>query len=970
MTKKNRIPQHFTSIVLGFGVVVAGATMVLIGLAARGILPSLAAAKPEFSCAKAPDREVGIATAAETQQAALRLDGAARQLWSAGREYQRGKRSEQLVALRTGLAKRKSALIQAMRLDPDAAVSALLTRTERAELGGIGANCLENEVSLEGTLQAQQHDTFTPEGSRLEYLLMTDRKKTFTVYPANADQSDLVPGSRVSLRGFRFGTDAEVLFDAAAPLTTAAEFDAGGFAIVELPAAAPTTQYRVAVILAHYSDVPEPVTPTVQSMTDMMANVDAYFQENSYGQIGFASDVFGSYQLPLTAAECNYTNVLAAAMNAADPVADFTRYTNVMVVIRGTPTCPAGGLAYLSSTNYTTADGTVNLAPTWISTVMDWVVAHELGHNLGNHHASFLPCDPPVGNSTNPACQQVEYGDPYSVMGNIGMGHFAALHKDFSGFFNPGMLETVTTGPSDYVLEPIETATRGLKAVRLFRGYKTIGFTYDDYLYVEYRRSLGADAALPNAGLPSFFDGAVLRVNGSTLLHSGLFDPVPKPDSAVAATLPVGSTYTDPQSGIKIQTLGQTADALSIRVTPGRSEWAEPTVQITNPVLNGTYSGTIQVSADASDASGIAKVEFRVGNLGSKVAPFATVTSAPFTASFDTTLVPNGRTWITATAYDRAGDVYETLGNAKVSYTVINVTNLAAPDLAVTLTTPTDGASFMGPATLTATPSYPAGVWKVEFYVDGSATPIIDDVAPFTTTTALADGSHTALAAVYNFAQTRFDGPPISFTVLPDTVGPTTTLNSPTDGATVGGIVPIDFSWADNSGSIASSMLLVDGSYGSQQANRVTPFTQWWDTRGLTDGPHTFQVAVADAGSRGGFSQEATLIVDNSAPTVNLTDPVGGTPVSSAITISATASHAAGIDRVDFYYDGVRLIGTDSAAPYSMNWDPMTLTTGIHTITARAVNTYGTAATSAVVSIRLVDTVVPGAVNDLSAGSP
>ncbi|HEX3933947.1 MAG TPA: Ig-like domain-containing protein, partial [Puia sp.] len=82
--------------------------------------------------------------------------------------------------------------------------------------------------------------------------------------------------------------------------------------------------------------------------------------------------------------------------------------------------------------------------------------------------------------------------------------------------------------------------------------------------------------------------------------------------------------------------------------------------------------------------------------------------------------------------------------------------------------------------------------------------------------------------------------------------------------------------------------------------------------------------------------------------TVTLTNPTNNTiaPEDGNITLAATATESAGtIARVEFYA-GSSLIGSDSAAPYSMTWfspDP-----GAYTLTARAIDGTGNIATSSV----------------------
>lgn len=74
-------------------------------------------------------------------------------------------------------------------------------------------------------------------------------------------------------------------------------------------------------------------------------------------------------------------------------------------------------------------------------------------------------------------------------------------------------------------------------------------------------------------------------------------------------------------------------------------------------------SGTVTLSASATDAGGVTKVEFRVdGTLA------GTDTAAPFAVAFDTTKVADGSHALQVKAYDAAGNV----GTASVTWTVAN----------------------------------------------------------------------------------------------------------------------------------------------------------------------------------------------------------------------------------------------------------------------------------------------------------
>ena len=91
---------------------------------------------------------------------------------------------------------------------------------------------------------------------------------------------------------------------------------------------------------------------------------------------------------------------------------------------------------------------------------------------------------------------------------------------------------------------------------------------------------------------------------------------------------------------------------------------APPSVSISSP-SGGTVSGTIALSGNASDSSGIASVQFRVGG----VAIGAADTTAPYGVSWTTSSVANGSHVLTAVATDLAGNQTTSAG---VTVTVSN----------------------------------------------------------------------------------------------------------------------------------------------------------------------------------------------------------------------------------------------------------------------------------------------------------
>jgi hypothetical protein len=96
----------------------------------------------------------------------------------------------------------------------------------------------------------------------------------------------------------------------------------------------------------------------------------------------------------------------------------------------------------------------------------------------------------------------------------------------------------------------------------------------------------------------------------------------------------------------------------------GGTDTTAPTCSISSPTAGSTVSGTVTVTAAASDNVGVTKVEIYVDG-----ALRTTDTAAPYTWSWNTTTFANSSHAITAKAYDAAGNIGQA---ANVSVTVNN----------------------------------------------------------------------------------------------------------------------------------------------------------------------------------------------------------------------------------------------------------------------------------------------------------
>src|SRR5207253_1858637 len=362
-----------------------------------------------------------------------------------------------------------------------------------------------------------------------------------------------------------------------------------------------------------------------------------------------------------------------------------------------------------------------------------------------------------------------------------------------------------------------------------------------------------------------------------------------------------------------------------------------PSVSLTAPSAGATVSGTITVSASASDNVGVVGVQFKLdgANLG------AEVTTAPYALSWNTTTATNAAHTLTAVARDAAGN---TATSAAVSVTVDN-----APPT-VSLTAPTAGRSIKGTITVSASASDNVGVVGVQFKLDGSNLGAEVTTAPYAVswnTTTATNAAHTLTAVARDAAGNTATSAAVSVTV--DNAPPTVSLTAPVAGTKVVGTVTVSASATDNVGVVGVQFKLDGANLGTEVT--VAPYSVSWNTTTATAGAHTLTAVARDAAGNAATSPAVSVTVDNAPPTASLTAPIAGASVAGTITVSASATENVGAAGVQFKLDGANLGAEVTAAPYSVSWTSTTTTNGAHTLTAVARDAAGNTATSAVVSV-------------------
>ena len=399
-------------------------------------------------------------------------------------------------------------------------------------------------------------------------------------------------------------------------------------------------------------------------------------------------------------------------------------------------------------------------------------------------------------------------------------------------------------------------------------------------------------------------------------------------------------------------------------VTVNNPDPTPPSVSLTAPAGGATVSGTVQLTANASDNVGVVGVQFKQGttNIG------AEDTSAPYAVSWNTTTVANGPYALTAVARDAGGNT--------TTSTIVNVTVSNADTTAptVSITAPANNATVQNTVTVSANAADNVGVVGVQFKVDGTSVGAEDLTAPYSiswNTTTVGNGTRALTAVARDAAGNTQTSTTVSVTVNnPDTTPPSVSLTAPAGGATVSGTVQLTANASDNVGVVGVQFKQGTTNIGAEDTS--APYAVSWNTTTVANGPYALTAVARDAGGNTTTSTIVNVTVSNAdttAPTVSITAPNNNARVSNTVTVSANASDNVGVVAVQFKVDGANIGAEDLTAPYSVSWNTTTVSNGSHVLTAVARDAAGNSTTSNGRTMR-VSNAAPPPEPDLEEFSP
>ena len=291
-------------------------------------------------------------------------------------------------------------------------------------------------------------------------------------------------------------------------------------------------------MVANFTDAD--ISCPVDDIRDLMftdaadQSIDDLYQETSHGEIWLTGQVLGPYNINHPSTECNYT----AWGNAADDAArasgiEPNNYTRKVYVL------PQNGCGYAGL-------GSVggNPSSAWIFTcnIAD-VYGHEIGHNLGMHHAST-----PTS----------EYGDNTDIMG-IGQNRLRQInapHKEQMGWL-PGIKVQEVNEPGYYDIAPLELDAASALAPQALKIFKP---DTNEYFYISYRRGIGFDA---NLSASLYLD----RISVHRYAGDG------SSTKTYLLALPVdGESFTDTANGITVTQVSNNTDYATVEISLGGSD--------------------------------------------------------------------------------------------------------------------------------------------------------------------------------------------------------------------------------------------------------------------------------------------------------------------------------------------------------------------------------------------------------------
>ena len=537
-----------------------------------------------------------------------------------------------------------------------------------------------NAVFMRGEVTMIHIDEIVPEQSRFAYFLRsenaTDPEDVMEMIFEGEPLAHIRTGKKVSVKGKAVKGKVWVTE------VVAIDGDGSGSASGGTVEAATTGDRKTITFVINMTGVDyaaQGASPYTQSSVDLSGeymhdpsnySVNSAYREASFGQVTFSgsavTDVF-LVDIPYDSSESCAYRTIASQADSVSPV-NLNGYVHKLYVVPPKAISGCGWLALGEVGSY----GSTSTRRSWSTRIDPLAFAHELGHNLGYHHAATDP--------DNDGTRNVEYGDTSDLMGYCcAKRKLNSVHVDQIGWFDRADLQSRivdVTSTGQFTLAPLGTDPSTSSDPQILRITTGSGWPY----YLSYRQRTGLDSALSS----TYTTG----VNIHRGLENGNWSHFIKVLTSDASN-PSLNQFQDPVNELTITQVENNANYVRVEVNfGGECIVGAPNVSVTptNQVLTAvTQLQPYTVTVTNTDTSACEVSSWNVGLTspldGMVPSPSLTVgpgSSASTTVHMDIAGVDDGQYPITIDVVD----VAQTTHNAQVAASVtlsVNTCVISAP---------------------------------------------------------------------------------------------------------------------------------------------------------------------------------------------------------------------------------------------------------------------------------------------------